>query len=232
MSQQVVRLEIAPTPRHALRVLTAINVAVFFAWQAAADAGPEALAWMEANFLVSPAHLMYGHVWTLLSSTVSHLSTAHLLFNLWALWLFGRDVEDVVGARGFTHLYVAGGIVASLGHVLYSLVSGTEVPALGASGAVMAVAVVAAFLYPSRLLLLFFFIPITQLHAIGLFVLIDLLGLFSTVPDRIAHAAHLGGSAYGWLYYRYRVDAYFRERIRQEGIAAVFRRSVGRPWQD
>jgi membrane associated rhomboid family serine protease len=232
VTPRVVRVEVAPTSRRALRALIALNVLVFVIWHLAVLGGDAAMLWMQANFLVSPAHLANGWLWTLLTSAISHTSLSHLAFNLWALWLFGRDVEDVVGARGFVHLYVAGAVMSSLGHVLYSLATGSNVPALGASGAVMAVAVVAALLYPRRMLLLFFVVPMTQLQAVGAFVLMDLFGMFSPTPDLIAHAAHLGGSLYGLLYFRYRVNAYFSARVRDEGANVVFQRTLGPPGLD
>lgn len=215
------RIDIPAAPRVVLPVLTAVNVVVFLAWQLmAANAGEAGIAWMSDHFLVSYTHVFGGRPWVLLTSAVSHVDLYHLLFNTLALWVFGRDVEAVVGGRGFLHLYVAGGLLASVGHVFYGLVIGDPTPALGASGSVMAVAVVFASLWPRRLLLLFFILPMTARTAVLLFILFDILGLVGAGVDRIAHAAHLGGALYGWLYYRNRLGPYLSQRLQRLRDAA------------
>lgn len=200
--------------------MLALNVGVFVLWQLALAWGPEAQAFMAANFLTSVEHLRAGFVWTLLTSEISHVNLAHLGFNLFAIWMFGRELEQLLGWRAFLHLYVAGAIVASLGHVLYGAVTGVAAPALGASGAAMAILMVSALLFPNRRLLLFFVIPVPALAAVGLFALIDVIGLVNP-GDRIAHAAHLGGALYGLVYYRYRLGDYLRARLGRVGVVQM-----------
>lgn len=198
----------------------ALNVLVYVAWQFALG-DPLLEYFMSANFLVSWEHLQSGLVWTLLTSEFSHVSAAHLLFNLFALWMFGRDVEQMVGARGFMHLYIAGGVIASIGHALYGAVTGDMTPALGASGAAMSILVVSALVMPRRTLLLFFIIPLPAIVAVGGFVLIDIIGLLSPGGSMVAHAAHLGGAAYGAMYYHYRFLPYLKERVQRTGFVRV-----------
>ncbi|MCB9680421.1 MAG: rhomboid family intramembrane serine protease [Alphaproteobacteria bacterium] len=209
--------ELPLAPLRALPMLMVINIAVFAVWQffgGAASLGLDrGLNLMTDHFLVSPASWADGRYWTLLTSAFSHASIAHLAFNLLALWVFGSEVERVVGARAFVHLYVAGGIVASLGHLLYCHVTGLTAPALGASGAVMAIAVVAALCFPRVILLLFFVLPVPQIIAVGLFVLLDIIGLFSPLDATIAHAAHLGGALYGLVWFRFFLPGYVRARL-------------------
>lgn len=222
----VLRLD-GPTP--VLNALTALYVAVFFAWQAALSGSlPGWLPTLERTFLTSPSRV--DSAWGLLSllgSALSHIDPMHLAFNVLALWVLGRDVERVIGAGGFLHLVVAGGIVASAGHLVYGLATGSDVPALGASGSVMAVAVVSAVLFPDRMLLVFFILPMRQVTAVGLFILVDLFGLLNPGADSIAHAAHLGGALYGWVYFR----RHLRSRI-QARLAAIqrAREAVRSPW--
>lgn len=227
---RVVRVDIPEGPTPALRWITAINLAVFALWQLAITAEPWAESLMATVFTVDADLVRGGAVWTLLGSAFSHYAFGHLFFNLYAMWLFGRDVELVVGSRGFVHLYVAGGIAASLGHVAFNLATGEVVPALGASGSVMAIAMVSALLFPNRLLLVLLLLPMRQITAVGLFVLADLIGMLSPRPDTIAHAAHLGGALYGFLYYRHRLRHYLQER--QAAWRAARRRKTpqGSPW--
>lgn len=209
-----VRLVLPREGTPALTTLALLNLAVFLAWQVALSAGGPFPSLMALVFTTDLDLVRYGLVWTLLGSAISHVNIHHLLFNMLAMWVFGRDVERVVGSAGFLHLYIAGGIVASLGHVAYNAISGDVVPALGASGSVMAIAVVSAMLFPNRLLLLFFFIPMRQITAVTMFVLLDVFGLISPSRGVIAHAAHLGGAVYGLLYYRYRLRHYLEARLK------------------
>lgn len=226
-----IRIDVPASPTPALGWLTALNIGVFVMWQVAYGLiGDVGAALMSTAFTTSADLVLSGAVWTLLGSAISHASFEHLFFNLFAMWLFGRDVERVVGSWGFVHLYVAGGVVASLGHVLFNLWSGIPVPALGASGSVMAIAVVSAMLYPNRLLLLFFFIPMRQITAVGLFVLMDLFGLLSPGRDAIAHGAHLGGALYGWLYYRHRLRHYLADQLATWRRQRARRGGQGSPW--
>ncbi|HMV65203.1 MAG TPA: rhomboid family intramembrane serine protease [Myxococcota bacterium] len=208
-------LEALPTP--AMRTITAINALVFLGWLWAFASGRREVAWMTANFTVSVGTLERGHVWTLLTSAVSHATFAHILFNMLALWTFGADVERLVGSRGFLHLYVAGSILSSLGHVAYTAATGQDIPALGASGAVMAVAVVSALMYPNRRLIVMFIVPMSALTAVGLFVLMDLAGVAFAAQDGVAHGAHLGGALYGLLYYRFTLRGYIVDRLEALG---------------
>jgi len=194
---------VAPSTPRLLWGLIGVNVLVYVAWQLAIRQG-EGSFWVEAmadHFLVSLQAMRAGRVWTLLTSAFSHIDPFHLFVNMLALWVFGRDVYRVTGARGFLHLYVVGALIASLGHVAYSLLSGSPNPALGASGSVMAIAVVFAALYPRRILLVNFFIPVPAALAVAVYVVLDALGVFGGTSDNIAHAAHLGGAAYGLLYW-------------------------------
>jgi len=194
--------------------LITVNVLVFVAWHALGRAGFD---FMAAHFMVSVESVTSLRLWTLLTSAFSHVDAGHLLFNMLALYVFGRPVAEALGARALLHLYVAGALVASLGHVLFGLVGGSPNPALGASGAVMAIAVVFAALFPRATLLVNFFVPLRAPVAVALYVAIDLFGLiggFGGAGGGVAHAAHLGGALYGLVYYLVRSRG--RRRIRRE----------------
>lgn len=200
-------------PVRALWVIVAVNVAVFLLWQLAPLAGGVGERLMQRQFLVSWPAIAHGRVWTLLTSEFSHGSLVHLAFNMLTLVSLGIDVERVLGARAFAHLYVMGALIASAAYVLYDWATPGSVPALGASGAVMAVVVAGSYLFPGRRVLLFFLIPMRQLLAVGLFIAFDLLGLFSSGADHIAHAAHLGGAVYGWWYQHGVMRRYLAARL-------------------
>src|SRR5262245_44523790 len=127
--------------------LVAVNVVVYLLWQTLgrSGAGADVLA---ANFLVSARGIEDGRVWTLLLAEVSHVDTGHLLLNMIALWTFGRAVERTIGPWRLLGLYLAGALLASVAYVAYAVAVGSDAPALGASGAVSAIAVVFACVYP------------------------------------------------------------------------------------
>ena len=138
----------------------------------------------------------------------------HLAFNMFGLYIFGRPVARALGTGHLLHLYVVGAIMASLGHVAFGLATGDATPALGASGAVMALAVVFAALHPDTTILVGFFLPMPAWAAVAGFILLDVVGTFSP-GSSIAHAAHLGGAAYGLLFWYIKLRQPPRPRFRK-----------------
>ena len=138
--------------------------------------------------------------WTLLTSMFLHGSPAHLLFNMYALFIFGGLIEQRIGTSRFLGVYLFAGLFAG---VLYSVFS--SVPALGASGAIMAVLGLAIMLLPDLQVLFFFVIPMSLRTAGIIFAAIDIFGLFNP-GSGIAHLAHLGGLFVGLVYGFYLVS--------------------------
>jgi len=184
-----------------LWILIALNVAVFILWHQVGTSR-SGLRFMMDHFLVSGANVADGRVWTLLTSCFSHRDATHLLVNMLVLWVFGRDILGIIGPAQFIRLYIVGGILASIGHVAISMMTLDPSPALGASGSVMAIAVIFASLFPRRTLLLNFFIPVPAALAVAGYIALDVFGAFQGSTG-IAHGAHLGGAAYGgWFWWR------------------------------
>jgi membrane associated rhomboid family serine protease len=153
----------------------------------------------------------------------SHSPTmfAHILFNMFALWMFGRILENVWGPKRFLFFYLASGVGAAALHlamqyfrceqVWQSIVAGSPPspekilgaisPALGASGAIMGLFAAFAFLFPNtELIFLFIPFPIKAKWMVLIMVGLDLFGGFSnTSGDNVAHFAHLGGAITGFI---------------------------------
>ncbi len=154
-----------------------------------------------------------GMVWTPLSYALMH-STGnylHIIGNLIALFLFGREILPVLGGRRFLGLF-AGAVLGGAALWLATNWSYGGI-VIGASAGVMAVIVVYACLNPNQPItfLLFFIVPVTlkpKWIALGLLA-VDLMGfafyevLGNRSPLGFAHSAHLGGMLVGWLFYRY-----------------------------
>ena len=142
-------------------------------------------------------------VWQFVTYLFLHGDFFHILFNMYALWMFGGELEAAWGFMPFLRYYFVSGIGAGLFHTLVTPHS--LIPTIGASGAVSGIMAAYALMYPERelQLLLFFIIPVrmkAKVLAIGLAVISLFFGAMGS-PDRIAHFAHLGGMAIGAAYF-------------------------------
>ena len=176
--------------------LIIVNAVVFLLWQV-----PDLGGFLDAHFRVSWAGVFEsGRVWTLLTSAFSHQGFWHLFWNMIFLHWLGPDLEQIYGRKNFLVLYLWGAALCSVAHVVYEHTWGRGLPALGASGAVMAVLVTAALFYPHRRILFMFLIPLPLWALVGIRVLGDLMGIVPGGAGGVAHAGHLGGAAAGLLY--------------------------------
>jgi membrane associated rhomboid family serine protease len=161
-----------------------------------------------------------GQVWRLLTYAFLHGGFMHILFNRLFLWWFGTDVEDLYGPVEFLTFYLVSAVVGALAYVAAWMAGvGSANPVIGASGAVMAVMVVCAMHYPSRIIWVFF-LPIP----IWFFVLFELMRDWVTFASHArtttAVGVHLGGGIFGFAYYelQWRLSGFF------SGFKAVQRR--------
>ena len=172
-------------------IIIGINVAMFLLQNLLDESFTRSLLLIPGDVFLRP--------WTLLSSMFLHGSVGHLFFNMYALLIFGGLIEQRIGSRNFLVSYLFAGVFAGS---LYSIFSST--PALGASGAIMAVLGLAIMLLPDLRVLFFFVIPMSLRTAGIIFALIDIFGLFNP-GSGIAHLAHLGGLFIGLVYGYYLV---------------------------
>ncbi|HLJ94182.1 MAG TPA: rhomboid family intramembrane serine protease [Gemmataceae bacterium] len=153
--------------------------------------------------------VLHGEVWRLLTYAFLHDTSSiwHIVFNMAFLWWFGSDVEDIYGAREFLALYLLTAILGGVAFVLTPELSVHRFPeasaqCLGASGAVMAVMVLCALHFPSRIILLFFFLPVPIWLFVAFEVAQDAFGLFSGNTRGTAVTVHLAGAAFAFVYYK------------------------------
>ena len=157
---------------------------------------------MTSNFTVSLGGLAEFRGWTLIAYAFSHSDVLHILFNMLFLWVFGRLVEERYGPRNLTFLYLVAGLVAALLHLAVEAGRQVDIPMLGASGSVMGLTVVAAFLHPNLPIYIWGILPIKLKWLAVLFIVVDLAGMANQVGDPVAHSAHLGGALMGLLFYK------------------------------
>ena len=134
-----------------------------------------------------------------------HGGIAHLLFNMWSLWIFGNNVEEAFGPLAYLLFYAASGVAATAGFVLGS--PDTTVPLVGASGAIAGVMGAYVVLFPRHLVLTLVIICIVAIPAV-FFLGIWFLSQFLMVDASIAWQAHVAGFAFGAL-----VAALLRRRL-------------------
>jgi membrane associated rhomboid family serine protease len=130
-----------------------------------------------------------------------NIQFSHILFNMFGLWMFGRVLENVWGPKRFLLFYLICGVGAAAAHLAVQYFTGGYSAAVGASGAIMGILAAFAYLFPNtELYLMFIPIPIKAKWAVLGMVLLDLVGGVGQVTgDNIAHFAHLGGAATGFI---------------------------------
>jgi membrane associated rhomboid family serine protease len=127
-----------------------------------------------------------------------HAGVAHLLFNMWSLWIFGNNVEEAFGAVGYLAFYLASGVAATAGFV--ALNPELTVPLVGASGAIAGVMGAYLVLFPTHRILTLFFIYIVAVPAV-VFLGIWFVSQFALASQQtgVAWEAHVFGFGFGAL---------------------------------
>jgi membrane associated rhomboid family serine protease len=149
---------------------------------------------VKQEYKAAPIHPRF----TLLTSLFMHADFFHLFGNMFYLWIFGDQIEHVLGKVRFLAFYLLGGILASFAHILLAPASIT--PMLGASGALAAVLGAYLLLFPkNRLLVVVYFWVSVQATwlVLGVWFLFQLIGQLFGSNQGIAFAAHIGGFIYG-----------------------------------
>jgi membrane associated rhomboid family serine protease len=138
---------------------------------------------------------------TLLSAMFMHGSWMHILGNMLYLWIFGDNVEDLLGRGRYLVFYLVCGIAASVAQVLYS--PDSYIPSLGASGAIAGVLGAYAIKFPRNKVRVLMVRTITQMPAIfvlGLWILLQVVSQVGTPAGEasgVAYMAHIGGFVAG-----------------------------------
>jgi membrane associated rhomboid family serine protease len=180
------------------QLLIAINVAVFIL-QLVAD------RYLIPLFALSPEGLRHGFIWQPVTYMFLHGGFFHIFVNMFVFWFFGREVEFFLGQKSFTWLYFLAGVAGAALHLSLNWHSESEL--IGASAGVLGCVIAFATMFPDReiTLLVFFILPVRMkakwmaLLAIA-FDVAALTGGFST---GVAHLAHLGGAAVGYLFVKF-----------------------------
>ena len=197
-------------------VVLLITLAVLFVLQSVVDYYTPWPMWR--YFALSKEGLGNGFLWQLLTFQFMHAPLAnggilHLLLNCWAIYMFGRPVEEALGRSGFLRLYLLSGVFGGLLQMLGSVILPSHfgvAQVVGASAGAFGLVAAYASLYPERplTLLLAFILPISM-RAKFLLLFSAIFAIFGILipTGPVAHAAHLGGLLTGLIYVRWGVQA-------------------------
>ncbi len=140
-------------------------------------------------------------VWQLVTYLFLHGGFSHILFNMFALWMFGADLERDWGTRWFLEFYFLCGIGAGLCVVAASVVfGGLDVPTIGSSGAIYGLLMAFGVLYPDRIVLFSFLFPIKAKHFVMIIGALAFMSSFAGSSSNVSHVAHLGGMIFGYFF--------------------------------
>jgi membrane associated rhomboid family serine protease len=155
-----------------------------------------------------PAQLVAGRDWiTVITAMFMHAGWLHIGGNMLFLWVFGPEIEDVMGPVRYLLFYLLGGIVSTLAQVAADPAS--AIPNLGASGAIAAVMGAFLITYPRdqirTVLFIGWFVRITVVPAVllvGLWILLQVVSQVGVVTQGdvgggVAYMAHIGGFIFG-----------------------------------
>jgi membrane associated rhomboid family serine protease len=199
------------TRRSVTLALIVINAVIFVIQSALVQFAPALAVQYYAYGALSLEGLEHGFVWQLLTYQFMHANFMHILFNCWAIYVFGLDVENALGRKVFLTLYLSSGVLGGLLQALAGLATmrfGGEV--VGASAAAFGLTAAFAVLFPDRVLLLFFIIPMRAKFLLLLCAILAVMGILAPQGGnfggpRVADVAHLGGMLTGFLFVRYAI---------------------------
>ncbi len=141
--------------------------------------------------------------WQVITYAFLHGDFNHLFFNMLGLWMFGGELEQVWGQKRFLVFYTASVLAAALTQLLVNAVLGSTAPTIGASGGLFGLLLAFAMIFPNRIILLFFVIPMKAKYLVALYGIIELYQGVYVMNSGVAHFAHLGGMLGGLLTLRY-----------------------------
>jgi len=146
-------------------------------------------------------HRLY--LWQLVTYLFLHGGFFHILFNMFALWMFGPDLERLWGESEFLKFYFLAGIGAGLFDVVLTTMFGSPYSlTIGASGAIYGLLLAFGLTFPDRPIFIWFIIPIKAKWFVVIIGVIEFYSELSGPGSGIAHLAHLGGMLVAFFYLR------------------------------
>jgi membrane associated rhomboid family serine protease len=181
--------------------LLALNILFFFVELSGGDPFIEKWAFVPSRFLANPG----ADFLTIFTSMFMHAGWIHLGGNMLYLWIFGDNVEDRFGHIKFTIFYLLCGFAATFAQLAFSL--GSNVPNLGASGAIAGVLGAYILMFPQgkvKVLMGQGVVPMPALVVIGLWIVLQFFSGIGSIANTaetsgVAYMAHIGGFIAGFV---------------------------------
>lgn len=142
--------------------------------------------------------------WQLVTYSFLHGNLTHIFFNMFGLWMFGRELELLMGQKRFLTYYFTCVVGAGIIQLIVAGTQGGIYPTVGASGGVFGILLAYGLAFPNRMVMLIFPpIPMRAKYFVLFYGLLELyLGVSGNAPG-VANFAHLGGMLFGFLLLRY-----------------------------
>lgn len=194
-----------------IRVLIIINVVVFFLGWLLPDLNRYLVVY---GGLVPELFTKNFFLWQAVTYMFLHGGFMHLFFNMFALWMFGTELEQQWGSKFFLQYYFISGIGAGILSAVIQPAS--QVPIIGASGAIYGLLLAFALMYPNRIVYLNFLFPIRVKYFVMIFAAIELFASMGGrgFSDGVAHITHLSGMIFGYLFLLWRQQWHKNRRKR------------------
>jgi membrane associated rhomboid family serine protease len=192
-----------------VRILLIANVAVFVVQTILRDYVGRGIGPVTEMFGFFPGQAIIGlEVWRFVTYMFLHGGISHILFNMLGLWMFGSQIESYWGRGPFLLYYLVCGIGGALTYGLFKLFGmDAFTPMVGASGAVYGILLAYGMMFPDAVILIGLILPMKARYAVVLFGLIELLSTASGSSGGVAHLAHLGGMASGFIFLRLTISS-------------------------
>jgi membrane associated rhomboid family serine protease len=218
MYQKNVRIRFGGPLTPGVKKILIINASVFLIQQISGLISNKGL--LEILFGLSHEGFVNGlMLWQPLTYMFLHGGWMHIMFNLLGLWMFAGEVELFLGEKRFIRFYVLSGLgaglfIALMNYYVY-LSYGLSAVTIGASGALYAVLIAYAILWPEREVFLYFLFPIKikyLLLAYGVFEFFSTLSTAAGKAGNISHIGHLGGLVAGFFLMKFYMNSPAKEK--------------------
>jgi membrane associated rhomboid family serine protease len=148
-----------------------------------------------------PSAVLSGWVWQFVTYMFAHGNISHILFNMLALYIFGTQVEQRIGTKEFLLYYFLTGILAGVFSFAVYYFTNVNVVLLGASGAIFAIQLAYAALFPNSVISLWGILPLRAPVMVLGFTALEVFLSITGLQGGVAHLTHLAGFGFGWLYF-------------------------------
>jgi len=152
--------------------------------------------------MMPQAVIKKGAIWSFVTYMFMHAGLTHILFNMLGLFIFGTHVERQMGSKEFLTFYlVTGALAGVLSFIIYAFSGNMLVNLVGASGALYAVMLAYAVMYPSSVIYIWGILPLRAPVMVLGYTILSFIFILTGGRGNVAHATHLAGFVFAWLYF-------------------------------